>query len=264
MDIFTQILKEISLSQFSFRNSYLISIFSEELIVFRITSTYLTLDTDHIMRIMKSMFVIAFALSLTGCAELLTGRTFIDEMDRETDSFWVAGQDFETTAGDTGKAYRTRQEIMDRTPLDGLTREEIQQKTLLRKEIVRKVNALSDEDYNRYVSVRNSLTTDSEKAYYLNLPKYERSEYIRTKFFSAYKKDSRSPASKDFGYMRAANTKVDMGMKKTDIMKIWGRPMQVDIAGDPRYQNERWSFYDGSKVRQIYFENGVVSGWILE
>ncbi|PIK14811.1 MAG: hypothetical protein CES88_10775 [Halobacteriovorax sp. JY17] len=212
----------------------------------------------------KSILVISLLLNLSGCAELLTSRSFIDEMDRESDSFWVAGEDFNVTAGDSGRAHRTRAEIMKRTPLDGLTKEEIQEKTLLSKELTRKVNAMTDEEYTQYVSIRDKLETDSEKAYYLNLSKHDRGEYLRTKFFTAYQKDSRSPASHDFGFRRTKTTKVDMGMNKNDIMKIWGRPMQVDVAGDPRYENERWSFYDGSHVKQIYFENGVVSGWILE
>lgn len=216
------------------------------------------------MKIIKLILSMLLIANLTGCAALLSGRTFIDEMDRESDSFWVAGEDFQTTAGDTGNAYRSRQEIMDRTPLDGLTKQEIEDKRSLRKEIAMKVNALSDEEYKQYSGVRDSLETDSEKAYYLSLPRGEKEDYLRTKFFSAYKRDSRSPASQDFGYMRSKATKVGIGMKKDDIVRIWGRPMQVDVAGDPRYENERWSFYDGSKVRQIYFENGVVSGWILE
>ena len=202
--------------------------------------------------------------TLTGCAGMLANRSFIDEMDRDTDSFWVAGEDFNVTAGDNGRAYRTREEIRDRTPQDGLTQEEIQHNALLAKELSRKINAMSDDEYTQYVGIRDKLETDSEKAYYLNLAKYEREEYLRTKFFTAYQNNNRSPASHDFGFKRPKTTTVGVGMNKSDIMKIWGRPMQVDVAGDPRYENERWSFYDGSQVKQIYFENGVVSGWILE
>ncbi|ATH06834.1 hypothetical protein BIY24_02435 [Halobacteriovorax marinus] len=217
------------------------------------------------MKTFGSIFKLIILLNFTSCAGLLANRTYIDEMDRESDSFWVAGEDFRLTAGDSGRAYRSEREILERTPVDGLTKEEIQEKSFLRKEITRKVNALSDEDYTQYAGVRDSLTSDSEKVYYLNLPRQERDEYIRTKFFSAYQENSRSPASQNFGYMRSSvTTKVDIGMRKSDIKRIWGRPMQVDVAGDPRYENERWSFYDGSKLRQIYFENGVVSGWILE
>ncbi len=216
------------------------------------------------MRTFKLIILIQALLLLGGCAALLENRSFIDQMDREANSFWTAGKDFELTSGDSGRADRSRDEILDRTPMDGLTREEARENQSVRKELAKKLDSLTDEQFTQYSAVRDHLDTDSEKIYYLKLPTRERQEYIHTKMFSVYKKNMRSPASHNFGYKTARSPNVAVGMRKDDIMRMWGRPVQVDVAGDPRYENERWSFYDGSQVRQIYFENGQVSGWVLE
>ncbi|WP_127717960.1 hypothetical protein [Halobacteriovorax sp. HLS] len=200
----------------------------------------------------------------SSCTQLLTNRSFIDEMEHETDSFWVAGRDFEQTAGDTGRAHRTREEVMKRTPLDGATKEEVEQMSSVQKELSRKVNGLSDEQYTQYQSVIDYLNSDSEKIYYLNLSAYERESYVQSKMFSVYKENIRRPASHEFGYKTAVAPTVLVGMKKEDVMRSWGRPAQVDVAGDPKYENERWSFYDNGEVKQVYFENGKVSGWVLD
>jgi len=216
------------------------------------------------MRTIKFIILVQTLLILGGCAGLLGNRSFIDQMDRESDSIWVAGQDFDLTSGDSGRAHRSREEILERTPLDGLTREQALENKSVRTELAAKLNSMTDDQYTQYASVRDHLDSDSEKIYYLNLPVSERQDYVRTKMFSVYKKTMRSPASHNFGYKTARSPSVSVGMKKDDIMRMWGRPIQIDVAGDPRYENERWSFYDGSQVKQIYFENGQVSGWILE
>ena len=56
------------------------------------------------MRLIKSILTMNLLFTLTGCAGMLANRSFIDEMDRDTDSFWVAGEDFNVTAGDNGRA----------------------------------------------------------------------------------------------------------------------------------------------------------------
>lgn len=216
------------------------------------------------MRTLKFIILTQVLFTLSGCAGLLGNRSFIDQMDHDSGSIWVAGQDFDLTSGDSGRAHRSRDEILERTPVDGLTREQALENKSVRDELVAKLNSLTDEQYTQYSSVRDHLDSDSEKIYYLNLPAREREEYVRTKMFSVYKKNMRAPASHNFGYKTARAPTVSVGMRKNDIMKIWGRPAQVDVAGDPRYENERWSFYDGSQIKQIYFENGQVSGWILE
>ena len=67
----------------------------------------------------KSLKLILLALgcmTFTSCAGLLQNRTFIDEMDRESDGLFVAGRDFDAVPGDSGSAYRSNDEIRMRTP----------------------------------------------------------------------------------------------------------------------------------------------------
>ncbi len=185
-------------------------------------------------------------------------------MEHETDSFWVAGRDFDQTSGDTGRAYRTREEVLKRTPLDGATKEEVERIRSVQTELGKKLNGLTDEQYTQYQSVRDYLENDSEKIYYLNLSPYERESYVQSKMFSVYRDNIRRPASHNFGYKTARSPNVSVGMRKNDVMRSWGRPAQVDVAGDPKYENERWSFYDNGQTKQVYFENGKVSGWVLD
>ena len=63
----------------------------------------------------NSLFGLMMVLQLTGCA-FMENRTFITEMEQESDGVFVAGRDFRTVPGDTGKAYRSREDIMMRTP----------------------------------------------------------------------------------------------------------------------------------------------------
>ena len=216
------------------------------------------------MKKTKLTLLLTILVFSTSCAQFLAKRSFIDEMNNETDSFWVAGRDFQQASGDTGTAYRTREEVMQRTPLDGATKEEVERARSVQSELTRKVNKLSEEQYSKYQTVRSYLKTDSEKIYYLGLSEYERDSYVQTKMFSVYREKIRRPASHDFGYKTAKAPEVNVGMRKNDVMKSWGRPAKVDVAGNPKYQNERWSFYDNGQMKQVYFENGKVSGWVVD
>ena len=55
-----------------------------------------------------------------------------------------------------------------------------------------------------------------------------------------------------------------LGMDKKEVVEVWGKPARVEIAGNPKNQNERWSFVEDGNVRQVYFEGGRVQGWALD
>ncbi len=55
-----------------------------------------------------------------------------------------------------------------------------------------------------------------------------------------------------------------LGMSKAQVLRAWGRPGRVDIAGNPKYQNERWAFFAKSNVYYVFFEAGSVQGWQLD
>lgn len=53
------------------------------------------------------------------------------------------------------------------------------------------------------------------------------------------------------------------GMSKRDVIRAWGYPKRRDIAGYERYENERWLYSTGGRIKLVYFESGVVQGWNL-
>ncbi len=62
---------------------------------------------------------------------------------------------------------------------------------------------------------------------------------------------------------------VSLGMSKDAVLKSWGDPEAIEVAGNPDYGNERWVYthYEGStegyqkQERTLYFERGKVVGW---
>jgi len=67
----------------------------------------------------------------------------------------------------------------------------------------------------------------------------------------------------------ASTDNLRLGMQKNRVQRSLGAPSQVEIAGNPKYGNERWvyersvptldGYYKEKKV--IYFEGGSVVGW---
>jgi len=232
-------------------------------------------------RSLSAFLILSAMLNLTSCANMFASRTFIDEMEHDSDNYWVPGQDFALTAGDSGRAYRTRQEISQRTPASDYQKQSYQESESIRRELMRRENALSEREFASYREAQSNFTTDSERIYYLNLSPYEREIYLRTKngdASSAYD-SGRAPASLggvNYPKSHQMDTldliqpsvpeygpEINMGMAKDQVLEMWGRPMRIDVAGDPRHENERWSFQQNGQVKTVYFENGQVQGWSL-
>ena len=67
----------------------------------------------------------------------------------------------------------------------------------------------------------------------------------------------------------ASNDDLRLGMPARSVESSLGQPNQVEVAGNPKYGNERWTYerafptsngyYSEKKV--IYFEAGSVVGW---
>jgi hypothetical protein len=70
-------------------------------------------------------------------------------------------------------------------------------------------------------------------------------------------------------YEQAVNSgQIVLGMPMTDVRQVWGEPLDVESAGDPRAGNERWVYSEGlssrwslAPTRVVYFERGRVIGW---
>lgn len=218
------------------------------------------------------LFTFIFSVSLVGCANMAhPDRTFIEQMDHETDGFFVPGQDFSVVPGDNGYEGRTRDEIRQRTPASARTREEELESRSLATELRAKLNSLDEREYDEYVRYREYLPTNSDKLYYLNLPKRDRVDYLMTRGYAPeiskkYLRDKQN-AGRGMSYFESRAVRVSditHGMTKLQVQDLWGSPTRVDVAGNPSNENERWSFYESGKVRQVFFEKGRVAGWIVD
>ena len=212
-------------------------------------------------------FLLLFITS--SCAMLSEERSFIDEMDYETDGFFVPGQDFAITPGDYGQAYWNQEDLRNRTPASALSSEERMHSRSLLKELRKRESRLSESEYREYRRHSEYLTSDSEKIYYLKLPRSQRREYLSGKSLN-YTYDSmpnrRSEMNLPSIYDRRSGIwhGVIKGMKKQEVVGAWGRPERVDVAGDPHNENERWVYRRGGKSQVVYFENGTVNGWTID
>jgi hypothetical protein len=193
---------------------------------------------------------------------MLENRTFVDEMDHQTDDLFVAGRDFSYTPGDDGVPYRSKEEIMQRTPSYGAEFERRSESNSILSELAMRERNLNPVDREMYNQMREHLETPSEKIYFLGLSYRDKMEYIdsRRVDLGGSKRASRGIASLKPVYRGA----LTLGMSKDQVVDVWGRPARVEVAGDPASENERWSFYESGSLRQVYFESGSVQGWNLQ
>jgi hypothetical protein len=59
-----------------------------------------------------------------------------------------------------------------------------------------------------------------------------------------------------------------VGMKMMDVLSVWGRPRDIESAGDPNLGHQKWTYSDSlfqhmqlKPSRVVYFESGRVIGW---
>lgn len=205
-------------------------------------------------------FILSFLLTLPiGCTQFQTGRTFLSEMEHDDSSFFSPQEDFPVVAGDSGRYWMNEEERRARTPAS----EEDIMETRYSRSLINELRSLEDLQseeslafYNRY---KPKLGSTSEKIYFLNLPPYERKEYLKTKGIISEEKAPAFNAVERIFAVRKSD--ILMGMTKDDVLESWGKPMRVEVAGNPRYQNERWLYRMNGASKYIYFESGQVQGW---
>lgn len=214
----------------------------------------------------KQFLLLGMIFTLTSCGHLLDGRSFIGEMERESDPFLVPGRDFRTVAGDSGRSYRSAHEIMERTPANYRSKEEYEYQRSLMTELTIRENQLNERERLRYQQVAAYLPSESEKIYYLSLTPYERESYIAARTNYSDRRSGRAPASlqASSSFDQHQSTGISMGMSKDHVLGVFGHPHRVDVAGNPRLENERWAFVENGRVRYVYFEGGRVQGWALD
>ena len=185
------------------------------------------------------------------------------------ENFWTADIDFPSVSGDVKAAPRKHKKVSKRTPASILGKDSVEENTSLVKELQRKIEALSQEEYRKYIQTEQDLGGISEKIYYLGLSPKEREEYLKIRFYKNHLPQEifnkrRGQNWRAFfdprGYF---NEEISLRMGKKEVISRWGPPTVVEIAGNPSKQNERWTFIHGRERKIIYFEGGKVTGWIL-
>lgn len=152
-------------------------------------------------------------------------------------------------------------------------KEQFDRERSIKRELQAKEMAMSPQEYQEYSQYGEHFKTPSEKIYFLNLTPSERDEYLESRRIAPIvSSKGRVPASipsdSDIAsYYRPTQRNLPelyIGMQKRDVLEKWGRPSRIDVAGDPRYENERWAFYENGKIKNVYFESGKVQGWELD
>ncbi len=204
-------------------------------------------------------------ISLMGCASMFEERTFADEMERESDGYFMAGRDFRVMNGDSGEAYRSKSEVKKRTPASRRQKSRETEEVSIENELREKVAAMGEVEKADFDKKQKYFDNDSERLYYLSMNSEDRANYIEMRKSESADEEDRRNDSRAFLEKRSVHSaELEVGMSKTDIQRIWGRPNKVEYAGDPKFQNERWVFSEGGQKRFVYFENGEVNGWSLD
>ena len=205
-------------------------------------------------------FIIFLVLGLPfGCTTFHTGRTCLTEMEHDDSSFFTPRNDFPVVAGDSGRYWMSEQERRERTPAsEDEQRDNLAARTL-KRELKELESVQTEENFEFYNQHQHKFSTTSEKIYFLRLPPYERREYLLSRgFFS----EDRAPAFSDKDRVFAVRKQdILLGMTKGDVLESWGKPLRVEVAGNPRNENERWLYRMNGASKFIYFESGQVQGW---
>lgn len=197
-------------------------------------------------------------MTLSSCAEFRVHRSYVDEMSQEDFSFYNPGEDFPLVAGDVGRSWYTDKEFRQRTPKSEKEMTTDRVNRYLQEELRSLEASLSAEEAEYYNKYGHKLSTTSEKIYFLKLPAYDQQEYLISRGLFH---EERTPAGVATQNIGVKSQSVSLGMNKDQVMDIFGKPSRVEVAGSPRYENERWLYVDNGASRYIYFEGGLVQGW---
>jgi len=205
------------------------------------------------------------ALFLTGilcssCAQM--SRSFVDEMERDSDSLFMAGRDFPIVSGDSGEAFRSREEINRRTPKSQREAGRLREIASIRSELADKESNLSASEYRDYMEHAAFLPTESEKLFYFSLSPFDRADYIQGKKIDMgikFSEEARDIVKK----VSVHSSEIYLGQTKDEVVKLWGAASSKKYAGNPQLQNEMWIYNEDGSYKKVFFEEGHVSGWSL-
>jgi len=212
------------------------------------------------------------SLGVSSCAQMLQSRSFVDEMDGDSNEFYTPGEDFALVNGDEGKVYRTREDILKRTPASASESARNMQEKSLYEELYRLESNMDYRELADYEEFKEEYPDVSSRIYFLNLPVEDRRLYLRSLQGNAnYAEAPVKPLESinSIGYRGIAShedRELNLGMSKDQVYQILGEPTRIEYAGNPQNQNEKWLFYknNGTKRVQVIFDGGVVNGWSFE
>lgn len=136
------------------------------------------------------------------------------------------------------------------------------------------------DDRLNLVKAEKNLTSKKEKEQYYKYKPYMKSDKDRLEFLEITSIEGRQrwadshnlgDTDKFSSDIQAAVDSEDIlaGMTKQAVRESWGDPLEVEVAGNPVYGNERWKYTRSiaspegyvTETRFIYFESGRVAGW---
>ncbi len=214
---------------------------------------------------MKKIALFLLCTQMVACAELMQGTSYWDVMN-SPEPFFVPERDFAVAAGDSGAVALTPEEVQKRTPETAKQQERYAYEQSLQRELYHLEQRLDEGERRFYYKHRQHLSSVSDKIYFLSLDPNARREYLMDLGVIQHQvahSRGRSIASVAFGDM-SLEKPISMGMSKGEVASTWGQPAMVEYAGNPNFQNERWSFSRNGRTNYIYFEGGRVIGWDLE
>jgi hypothetical protein len=204
------------------------------------------------MESLKYLIVTTLFL-LTGCGQLVSHRDYLTEMDYEDGGFFEPQRDFPVVAGDTGKMGESHAERRARTPASAQDMYEERNRLSLEEELRKLEGKQSENALAFYEKHKKHLPSTSEKIYFLKLPHRDRRDYLEARGVFEEVAITKAQQQRQADLMQ--------GMSKIDVMSNLGKPLRVEVAGNPSYENERWLYQFNGATKYIYFESGRVEGW---
>jgi hypothetical protein len=210
---------------------------------------------------MARLLILALFLS-TGCS-LHSSRSFLTEMEHDDSRFFDPRSDFPVVAGDAEYGH-TLEDYRSRVPASKEDQEADRINRALRAELRGLEGRQSADSLELYQQHAHRFSTVSEKIYFLRLPRSERREYLQSRGFLDHRSRPEALVTQERQPQRRPARKsaeVGLGMSKDDVMNSLGEPVRVEVAGNPRNENERWLYQFNGATKYIYFEAGQVHGW---
>jgi hypothetical protein len=212
---------------------------------------------------MHFVSMIFLSLLAVSCAGFGHQRSYLAEMEYDDSTIFQPRTDFPVIPGDEGISWRTDELWRQRIPASEEERYQDRQQQTLKKQLKDLENAQSASARKHYERYKSFLPTDSEKIYFLSLAnRRERETYLAARGVDESSQLRSSHSQPDMQDLNpAAVSPLSLGMPKQALLEHWGSPEQVDFAGDPQHENERWLYRRNGAAKYIYLESGRVAGW---